>query len=96
MLPKIPKQTLQEWAEMTSNNDHRRVRQKIAEWLCVYVHPSFIFYSKLFFVMEDCIQKRQIPHEFLSTECSVTDIMLNDLEKNYKGKRLVNVINKCL
>lgn len=96
MKPVVPKQTLERWAEMTSDNDHRKVREAIASWLCVHVHPSFIFYAKLFAVMEECIQDKQVPHEFLSTECSVTDLMLKELYDEYKCKRLVNQINKCL
>ena len=94
--PTVHPKTLERWAEMTSENDHRRVREAIAAWLCVHVHPSFIFYAKLFESMEQSLQYGFVPHEFLPTECSVTDIMFEDLEKNYKCNELSEQIKKCL
>jgi hypothetical protein len=81
---------------MTDENHHQEVRIEIAGWLAANVHPSFVFYTKLFAVMNDCIKERFVPHEFLNVECATTDAMLEELYNEYGSKQLVKQINKCL
>ena len=98
MKPKVPKQTLQKWAEMTSYNDHIGVRISIARWLFLNLDTRFMFYTLLFHSMEFSVStsKGNMPNGFLPTENAVTDIMLNEVRNDYGCKRLYNQINKCL
>lgn len=96
MKPKLSKELQKKWFEMTDNNEHRQVRQEIAEYLTQNVHPSFIMYAKLFAVMQDYIEKQQIPVEYQKVECDTTDAMLKELYDYYDCKMLVVQINRCL
>jgi hypothetical protein len=101
MKPKVSKDLLKIWTEMTSNNDHRLVRKDIAEWLRENLDKSFDFYVHMFNVMEWCVGQQTksntpLPNGFLRSECALTDIMLREVYDVYKCKRLVNQINKCL
>ena len=100
MKPKVPKDLLKKWAQMTSDNDHRRVREDIARWLFLNLDSSFMFYVCMFSTMEYCVHKQQegqpLPYGFLRSECAITDAMLEEVEKYYDGKKLVEAINKCL
>lgn len=96
MKPKLSKELQQRWYKMTDENYHQEVRIEIAGWLAANVHPSFIFYAKLFSAMNYCKKERFVPHEFLKVECATTDAMLEELCNEYGCKRLVKQINKCL
>ena len=96
MKPKLSKELQQRWYQMTDENYHREVRNEIATYLAVNVHPSFMFYAKLFAVMRDCINEQVVPHEFLKIECATTDAMLKELYDDYDCKMLVAQINRCL
>ena len=101
MKPKVSKDLLKLWAEMTNENDHRLVRKDIAMWLSTNLDKSFLFYAKMFDMMEFCVREQTmhnvpLPNGFLRSECALTEIMLKEVYDDYGCKQLVNQINKCL
>ena len=92
-LKKLPQWAKKAWSGMTSDNRHIHVRIAMAEYLQKY-QPSFVLYLRLFRTLAD-VQKDCPYCDWLANENSVTDNMLEEVEKQF-GKEVRDEFIYCL